>query len=160
MASLLLLFSIMILYAGYNLFIKVSGSHVPVDATTTILATICLQLAALGTSGVFAGLLLARGGQVLQLPSNTFLWAAAAGVCIGGAEIGYFYLFSGTGLPGPMAASRAIPIIVSGTIVITLLVAFPLFGEALGWPHYLGSGCIVLGLLILLLGKAAPATAL
>jgi hypothetical protein len=42
MAGLLLLVTVTALYAGYNLPIKVSASHVPVAATSTIVAMICL----------------------------------------------------------------------------------------------------------------------
>ena len=108
MVSLLLLITATVLYAGYNLFIKVSGSHVPPEATTIVVGTICLQLAALTTSIVFASILLVRGGHVFQLSLGTYVWATAAGLCIGGAEIAYFYLFGGIGVEKPMAASRAI----------------------------------------------------
>ncbi len=50
MAGLLLLVTVTTLYAGYNLLIKVSVSHVPAAATSTIVATICLQVAALPAS--------------------------------------------------------------------------------------------------------------
>ena len=50
MVTLLLLLTVTTLYAGYNLLVKVSGGFVPAEATTTIFATICLQLAALATS--------------------------------------------------------------------------------------------------------------
>ena len=52
--GILLLTAITALYAGYNLLVKVSSNHVPESATTTVLATICLQLAALAASGTFA----------------------------------------------------------------------------------------------------------
>ena len=50
------------MYADYNLFIKAAGTQVPPVATTTIAATICLQIAALSTSLLFLGLLAAKGG--------------------------------------------------------------------------------------------------
>ena len=156
MTSLLLLLTVTLLYAGYNLLIKVSGSHVPAEATTTILAAVCIQLAALGTSSVFAALLLVRGGHVMQLSTSVYVWAAAAGVCIGGAEIAYLYLFSGVGGTKPMAASIAIPAIVTGTIVITTVVAYFLFDEPLGWRHLLGIGLIVTGILVLFLRGGVP----
>jgi drug/metabolite transporter (DMT)-like permease len=158
MVALLLLLTVTTLYAGYNLLIKISGGYVPAEATTTILATICLQLVALTTSMVFMGLLLLRGGQVLHLSTSTYLWAAAAGLCIGGAEIAYFYLFGGIGMAKPVAANIAIPIIVSGTIVITMLVSYLVLKEPLTWNQLLGSGCIVLGIIILFLKKGASAT--
>ncbi len=158
MVSLLLLLTVTVLYAGYNLLVKVSGSYVPAEATTTIVATILLQLAALGTSSLFAAALLLRGGHVLHLSSSAYLWAVAAGLCIGGAEIAYFYLFGGIGGREPMAASVAIPTIVSGTVVITMLASAFLLRESLNWTQLVGGGCIVLGVIILFLNKGAPAS--
>lgn len=158
MVAILLLLIVTTLYAGYNLLIKVSGGYVPAEATTTIFATICLQLAALATSLVFMALLLARGGHVLHLSTSAYLWAVAAGICIGGAEIAYFYLFGGIGLTKPMAANVAVPTIVSGTIIITMLVSYLVLKEPFSWNQILGSGCIVLGIVILFLKTGAPAT--
>ena len=74
MAGLILLAAVTALYAGYNLFIKLSGGQVPAESTTTILATICLQLAALLTSALFLGMLLLRGGHVLTLSTGSYFW--------------------------------------------------------------------------------------
>ena len=158
MVSTFLLVTVTLLYAGYNLLIKVSGSHVPAEATSTILATVCLQLAALSTSMAFIAFVVLRGGHSLALPSTAYFWAAAAGVCIGGAEIAYFYLFGGIGIAKPMAANIAIPTIVSGTIIITMLVSYLVLKEPMTWNQLLGSGCIVLGIIILFLKKGALAT--
>ena len=153
MVGLLLLITVTVLYAGYNLLVKVSASQVPTDATTTIVATICLQLAALTTSVVFASILIVRGGHVFQLSLGSYMWAVAGGFCIGGAEIAYFYLFGGLGADKPMAANIAIPTIVSGTIVITMVMAIFLFKESLSWSQLAGGTCIVLGILLLYIGR-------
>jgi drug/metabolite transporter (DMT)-like permease len=137
-----LLFGVMLLYSGYNLFIKVSGGQVPASATTTVAATICLQLAALATSMLFLGSLVIRGG-------HSFAWAALAGLCIGGAEIGYLYLFGGIGQSRSMPASIAIPIIVSGTIVVSLLVSYTLLKEEVTLNQWLGCSLIVAGIFFL-----------
>lgn len=155
MLGLVLLAAVTVLYAGYNLFIKVAGGHVPPAATTTILATLCLQLAALFASVVFLSILVLRGGQVFSLSPGAYLWATLAGLCIGGAEIGYLYLFGGLGLAKPMAASIAIPTIVSGTIVIALLFSAIVLKETIAWNQILGSVLIVLGIVFLFL--KAPA---
>ncbi len=153
MAGLLLLVTVTVLYAGYNLLIKVSSSHVPAAATSTIVATICLQVAALMTSIVFVSIAMARGGQVLQLSWGAYLWAAAAGLCIGGAEIAYFYLFAGIGTMKPMTANLVIPTVVSGTIVITVIAAYFIFSETLALIQLAGLGCIIIGVLLLYFGK-------
>ena len=149
MASWLLLISVTVLYSGYNLLIKVSASHVPEAATTTIQATICLQLAALATSLVFFSFSAIRAGQVFQLTWGAYGWAAAAGLCIGAAEIAYFYLFSGTISSPSMAANVVIPTVVSGTVVITVLVTYVLFKETLFPAQLIGVACIILGLILL-----------
>ena len=141
MTGLLLLATVTALYAGYNLLIKVSASHVPAAATSTIAATICLQLAALATSILFVSVAMMRGGQVLQLTWGAYVWAAAAGLCIGGAEIAYFYLFGGIGALKPMAANVVIPTVVSGTIVIAAVAAYVIFGERLVPIQVTGVGC-------------------
>ena len=153
MASALLLLTVTVLYASYNLFVKVSSGHVPEGATSTILATMCLQVAGLSTSIVFLCILLARGGQVLQLTPSAYLWAVAAGLCIGSAEIAYFYLFGGVAGIKPMPASVAIPVIVSGTIVISQFAGVLLFGEQMSWVKAAGSSCIILGIVLLFQGK-------
>lgn len=140
-----------VLYAGYNLFIKVSGGHVPAAAITTISATLVLQFAALGTSLAFAGFLLTRGTDIFTMPPRVYVWAALAGVCIGAAEITYLYLFGGIGAGSePMAANVAIPFVIGGTIVITLLVSAFVFHEQFSWLQMTGAGLILLGLLFLL----------
>ena len=149
MASWLLLISVTVLYSGYNLLIKVSASHVPEAATTTIQATICLQLAALATSLVFFSFSAIRAGQVFQLTWGAYGWAAAAGLCIGAAEIAYFYLFGGIKSGPSMAANVVIPTVVSGTVVITVLATYVLFKETLSPAQLIGVACIILGLILL-----------
>ena len=147
--GILLLLAITLLYAGYNLFVKVSSGHVPAAVTSTVLATICLQLAALAVSGAFALLLLARGGQVLALSPAASAWAVAAGLCIGLAEIGYFYLFRGVGGGGPVAAGVAVPVIVTGTVVLTMLFSYFALQEPLGALQLAGTALVVLGVVLI-----------
>jgi len=143
-----LLFAITCLYAGYNLFVKVSASYVPVSATSTVFATIILQISALVVSLLFLGVLLFQGGHSFQLNSTAYTWAVVAGVCIGLAEIGYFYLFGGLNGAIPMLASIAIPTIVSGTIVLVLILSVVALREQVGWNQLLGSLIIICGILL------------
>ena len=110
------------------------------------------------TSIAFASILLVRGGHVFQLSFGSYVWAAAAGLCIGGAEITYLYLFGGIGAEKPMAASLAIPTIVSGTIVIALVVGAFVFKESLSWAQGIGGTCIILGIFLLYIGRVSPAS--
>ncbi|HBP83945.1 MAG: hypothetical protein CBC11_005145 [Proteobacteria bacterium TMED51] len=129
MNAWMLLLLITLMYAGYNLFVKVSGDHAAGTVTTTILATISLQTAALVVSLIFAAYLFIRGGQTFAIPPASYKWAVLSGICIGIAEIGYFYLFSGTGLRQTIPASTAIPVIVCGTVVIAFIYCVCGFSE-------------------------------
>jgi drug/metabolite transporter (DMT)-like permease len=153
MAGVLLLMVVTVLYAAYNVLVKISGSHVPDSASTTIVATLCIQLAALATSVVFLGALAARGGQSFALTPSAYTWAALAGLCIGGAEIGYLYLFSGIGIGKPMAATIVIPTVVSGTVVLAIMAAGVFLKEPIGWHQLMGAGLIVCGVVFLFLGE-------
>lgn len=152
-ASIILLLVITFLYAGYNLLIKVSSSYVPVEVSSTIFATITLQVAALLISCLFAAGLIVRGAASLALPPPAYLWAALAGLCIGVAEIAYFYLFRGVASAPPMPANIAIPIIVSGTIVVAVIIAWLLFREPMTWQKALGTVLIVAGVATIYLDR-------
>ena len=67
MSGLVILVSVTLLYASYNLFVKVSSDHVPDNVTSTVLATICLQFSALILSILFALYLLSKENQTLHL---------------------------------------------------------------------------------------------
>jgi drug/metabolite transporter (DMT)-like permease len=149
MYAVALLALVTVLYAGYNIFIKLSGSNVPATATTTIVATLFVQVAALTTSLVFLGVLSVRGGHTFSLPASALAWDGIAGICIGLAEIGYLYLFGGVGGITPMAASIAIPTIVSGTIIIALLVSATVLKKSIGWTQLLGCSLILTGIILL-----------
>ena len=150
--SVLLLVVVTLLYAGYNLLVKVSSTYVPSAATSTVLATILLQLAALGASLTFASFLLMRGGHVLKLSTPAYSWALGAGLCIGMAEIAYFYLFRGVGDSGPVAANVAIPIIVSGTVAVTALVSYFVLNEGFGPLQIVGTGLVIGGVALIFFG--------
>lgn len=149
MSAIILLMATTLLYAGYNIFIKVSSGHVPAGAYSTITATICLQISALVISLLFLAVQKQHTDASLVLSTRTYLWAIAAGLCIGGAEIAYFYLFAGLGHDKPMAANIAIPVVVSGTIVLSLIAGGIVFKETLGWPQLLGAGMIMAGISVL-----------
>ena len=149
MYTLILLTLITVCYAAYNLLVKVSGSHAGVSAP--IFATIGLQLAALAVSLVYL-VVLVRQGAAVALPPRALLFGVAAGCCIGAAEVMYFYLFRGfAGEPG-MPAGVAIPVIVGGTIVISMLVAGTVFGETFAPAQWAGIVLTLAGMLLLALG--------
>jgi len=151
--AILLLTVVTLAYAGYNLFVKVSGGHVPADTTSTVLATLCLQLGALATTAVFLAFLTVQGGHVLRLSGQAYLYAVIAGLCIGVAEICYFYIFGGIGGIRPLPANLVIPTVVTGTIVITLIVSFFVFRERLTMMQLLGAALVVGGILVMFAGQ-------
>lgn len=153
--AVMLLMLVTLAYAGYNLLIKVSGGHAAPGASTTILATLCLQAGAVLASTVFLGFLLAQGGHAFRLTTPAYLWAFAAGLCIGIAEVGYFYLFGGIAGIRPLPASVVVPTVVTGTVVISLVVSWLVFGERLGAVELVGAAMIVGGILVMFLGRRA-----
>ncbi len=156
-STVLLLVAVTALYAGYNLLIKFSSDLAPESATTTILATIALQMAALAVSLTFAAALLIRGGQSFTLPIGAFGWAVAAGLCIGAAEVGYFYLFRGIGGAEPILANLAIPTIVGGTILITLLASWLVLNEPMAGLRLLGAILIIIGIIVMFTADSSAA---
>ncbi|MGB5706811.1 MAG: hypothetical protein WBM41_08260 [Arenicellales bacterium] len=152
MQTLVLLFLITACYAAYNLLVKLSSSYSGA-ATTPILATISLQLAALSVSLIYLGYL-SRQQITVGLPGRAYFWAVTAGVCIGLAEVMYFYLFRGVGGEKPIAASTAIPFIVGGTIVIALVVSSFLFRETLNSGQWIGVGLTFAGMSVLVFSSS------
>ena len=142
-----------LLYAGYNILVKQSADQVDIATSSTITATIALQFAALTTSLIFAAVLKLQGGSSLMLSPAAYVWAIAAGLCIGAAEIAYFYLFAGVGAEAPMPANVAIPTIVSGTILLAMFASWALFKEPMAWPQLLGAVVIAFGVFLLFLRR-------
>ena len=90
-----------------------------------------------------------RGNAVLAVPSSALMWAALAGFCIGTAEIGYFYLFRGGLNHDAMAANIAIPVILGGTVLITIFVSWLFLSESLSWTKMIGAGAIIVGVALM-----------
>ena len=152
MFTIFLLAFITLGYAGYNLAIKFSTQHVPAATTTMVYATLTLQAMTLLVSACFVGFLNLQGGHVFRLNPGAFGWAAFAGLCIGSAEVAYFYLFSGLGHGKAMDANVAIPIIVGGTITITVLVSYFAIKEGFSWAQMGGTTLIVGGIFLMFWG--------
>jgi len=150
LTTVTLLLLITLCYAAYNLLIKVSGNAS--DALTSpLLATISLQIAALSVSFCYL-IYLWRTNAAISLPAKAYPWAIAAGVCIGLAEIMYFYLFRESATGKSIAANVAIPLIVGGTIVGVVSLSWVLFGERLSWVQWGGVSLALAGLFLLAYG--------
>ena len=106
--NLILIIFITISYAGYNLFIKLSGSQ-NLNNSNSIAATLFLQLFALSVTLIFSLYLYSKGEKIFVLPSKSYIYAIFAGISIGFAEIGYFYIFNESNPSGASKANTAIP---------------------------------------------------
>ena len=150
LTTVTLILLITLCYAAYNLLIKVSG-NASGALTSPLLATISLQIAALSVSCCYL-IYLWRTSAAISLPAKAYPWAIAAGVCIGLAEIMYFYLFRESSTGKSVPANVAIPLIVGGTILVVVSLSFFLFGERLNWVQWGGVGMAIGGLLLLAYG--------
>lgn len=151
MQTLIVVGLVTLCYAAYNLLVKVSSGHAGSATTPPVLATITLQLSALTLSSIYLVYLLHKG-QPVAISPRAFPWAIAAGLCIGMAEVLYFVLFRGVAGEPVISASRAIPIIVGGTIAITVVVAGLALGERLSVIQWCGVGMTIAGMLVLSFG--------
>jgi drug/metabolite transporter (DMT)-like permease len=148
MYTLILLLLITLCYAAYHLLVKVSSNYGGAFDAAPILATLSLQATALVVSLAYFFYLISQDVSV-TLPGKAYIWAIGAGLCIGLAEIMYFYLFRGVAGEKPMAASTAIPFIVGGTIVVTVLVSMLVFRETLNPGQWIGVSLALIGMVIL-----------
>ena len=129
-------------YALYNLFIKKASSSID-----PILGGVLLQIVA----AVLGALLLAvkqttaTGTASLQWSRLGVSWAIAAGAAVGMAEI-LSFIISSLGVP----ASKSIPTIIGGSVLIGTLLGVAWLGERLtlkGW-----SGIVMIAIGIALVG--------
>ena len=82
----LLLIIVPLSYAGYNLFIKLSGSH-NINNSNGIAATLCFINIYLKSHFRFALYSSSIGESIFVLPSKTYLYEIFGGISIGVAEI-------------------------------------------------------------------------
>ena len=148
--NLLLLVIVTVSYAGYNLFIKLSSSQ-NLNNTNSIAATLSLQVFALVVTSIFSVYLFSKGERIFVLPSKSYLYAIFGGISIGFAEIGYFYLFNAANPNGPLNDNTAIPVILGGTILITMIFSFYIFRESYSYQKILGTLFIIFGIYLVLI---------
>lgn len=123
-------------YALYNLFIKrASASMDP------IVGGVLLQIVA---AALGVGLLViqrARATAPLEVSKRGVRWAVAAGAAVGVAEI-LSFIISGLGVP----ASKSIPAIIGGSVLIGTLLGAVWLGEQLTIQGWVGVAFIALGI--------------
>ena len=143
-----LLLTVTLAYAGYNLFIKLAGAQ-NINNNNGIAATLCLQIFALIVTSVFSIYLSSLGENIFVLPSKTYLYAVFGGISIGIAEIGYFYLFNASNTDGALNANTAIPIILGGTILVTMIFSFYILKESFNYHKIIGTIFIIIGIYLI-----------
>ena len=143
-----LLITVTLAYAGYNLFIKLAGAQ-NINNNNGIAATLCLQIFALIVTSVFSIYLSSLGENIFVLPSKTYLYAVFGGISIGIAEIGYFYLFNASNTEGALNANTAIPIILGGTILVTMIFSFYILKESFNYHKIIGTIFIIIGIYLI-----------
>ena len=147
--NLIILVIVTISYAGYNLFIKLASSQ-NLNNSNSIAATLCLQLFALFVTILFSFYLFSKGEKIFVLPSKSYLYAIFAGISIGLAEIGYFYLFNESNPKGASNANTVIPVILGGTILITMIFSFISLSESFNYKRIFGTFFIIFGIYLVL----------
>ena len=143
-----LLITVTLAYAGYNLFIKLASAQ-NINNNNGIAATLCLQIFALIVTSVFSIYLSSLGEHIFVLPSKTYLYAVFGGISIGIAEIGYFYLFNASNTDGALNANTAIPIILGGTILLTMIFSFYILKESFNYHKIIGTMFIIIGIYLI-----------
>ena len=113
----------------------------------------CLQIFALIFTSIFSDYLFSKGEKKFVLPSKTYLYAIFAGISIGLAEIGYFYLFNASNPNGALNANTAIPVILGGTILITMIFSFYIFRESFNYQKIFGKFFIIFGICLVLINN-------
>ena len=124
--------------ALYNVFIKLSAGNIH-----QVVGAVVLQVVA-ALAGLVALLVLKAQGTPMPISKKGLAFAALAGLCVGLAEILSFYTFSSGTL-----ASRGVPVIVGGTVVIAAIIGLVLLREQLAPMQIVGAGLVVVGLLLL-----------
>ena len=78
-----------------------------------------------------------------------------AGLCIGAAEIGYFYLFGNFTAGKSLSASVVIPTVVCGTVIIAVIASQFLFKESISGIQIAGAIVAMIGIVIIYTGNQA-----
>ena len=129
-------------YALYNLFIKRAS-----DSIDPILGGVLLQIVAatLGALLLAAKQVIAAGSgsssSALQWSRVGVSWAIAAGAAVGMAEI-LSFVISSLGVP----ASKSIPTIIGGSVLMGTLLGVAWLGERLTWKGWTGIVMIAVGI--------------
>jgi transporter family protein len=126
-------------YAFYNIFIKKSSSSI-----NPILGGVVLQfVAAIFGSILLGAIILEHGGETdfLNMNATGLFWACCAGVAVGSAEMLSFCV-SGMGVD----ATKSIPIIIGGSIMMGSVLGLIMLGETLLLQGWVGVAVLMSGI--------------
>lgn len=127
-------------YALYNICIKKGSSSI-----NPVLGGVVLQfVAAIFGTCLLTGMLVdeeVEGGISLQHDTAGIMWACAAGVAVGTAELLSFGV-SGMGVQ----ATQSIPILIGGSVMFGAVLGIFMLGEELEWQGWSGVVLLVAGL--------------
>jgi len=123
-------------YALYNLFIKKASASMD-----PILGGVLLQIVAAALGAALLAVQRVRTTTALEVSKLGVRWAIAAGAAVGAAEI-LSFIISGLGVP----ASKSIPAIIGGSVVIGTLLGAVWLGEKLTTRGWFGIALIAIGI--------------
>lgn len=124
----------------YNLFIKVSAGHIHQIAGAVILQVVAFVI---GASALFY---LKVNQTSISVSSKGIIFAVLSGISVGIAEILSFYLFSkGT------EASKGIPFIIGGSVIVATLVGIFFLKESVTPYKVIAISLIAAGTVLLAL---------
>ena len=129
-----------ILFGAHNLFVKRAAGRLP-DAWGAFILEAAAALAVLGFLGA-----LALAGRLPAWPQdlNAVWLLAAGGLFIAAGSVLYFWVFR---LGAPMSA--AVPWVLTGWVVVTVLLGIVFEKEVPGWRHAAGFVCAGLAIWLL-----------
>lgn len=127
-------------YALYNLFIKKAAMH----QMDPLLGGVVLQSVAALAGSVLYGL--QQKGRTtttpaLPPPQTAVMWAVAAGLAVGAAELLSFYI-SGLGVQ----SMQSIPVVIGGSVLMGTVLGRLWLKEVLSWKGWCGVALISLGI--------------
>lgn len=124
----------------YNVFIKVSAGHIHQIAGAVILQVVAFVI------GASALLYLKVNQTAVPVSSKGIIFAVLAGLSVGLAEVLSFYLFSKNS-----EASRGIPFIVGGSVVVAALAGIFFLKESVTPQKIIAITLITAGTMLLAL---------
>ena len=125
-------------FGAYNIFIKLSAHRVHEMVGAVVLQAVAVLF------GLSALAWLRWRGSSFEVTTAGVSLAVVAGLFVGAAEILSFYVFS-TGV----SASRAVPVIIGGSVIASVFLGLVFLGERLRWIEGLGVILVVAGIWLL-----------